>query len=135
VQFQNGSQAPADGCAAAPDVGCTTPFGVRGGTGHPANFCRLCSKCSTLHLTASAHVTQQTRLLQPMRRATRDAAPQTVSWDAALDEVAACLAEIAGRRGPDAIGRYISGQLLTEDCHAFNTLAKGHAGRRRATLQ
>ena len=47
--------------------------GVRGDPQHPANFGRLCSKGSTLHLTASAPVTLQTRLLQPMRRMARGA--------------------------------------------------------------
>jgi anaerobic selenocysteine-containing dehydrogenase len=42
--------------------------GVRGDPDHPANFGRLCTKGSTLHLTASAAVTRQTRLLHPMRR-------------------------------------------------------------------
>ena len=40
--------------------------GVRGDPDHPANFGRLCTKGSTLALTASAGVTRQTRLLQPM---------------------------------------------------------------------
>jgi assimilatory nitrate reductase catalytic subunit len=40
--------------------------GVRGDPEHPANFGRLCSKGSTLHLTAAAPVTLQQRLLAPM---------------------------------------------------------------------
>jgi assimilatory nitrate reductase catalytic subunit len=99
--------------------------GVRGDPAHPANFGRLCTKGSTLHLTASVNVTRQTRLLQPMRRAARGAAPHATSWDSALDEAATRLAHIASTRGPDAIGIYISGQLLTEDYYAFNKLAKG----------
>ena len=39
--------------------------GVRGDPDHPANFGRLCTKGSTLHLTASSPITLQTRLLQP----------------------------------------------------------------------
>jgi len=39
--------------------------GVRGNPDHPANFGRLCSKGSTLHLTATHAVTMQTRLLEP----------------------------------------------------------------------
>ena len=42
---------------------------VQGDPDHPANFGRLCTKGSTLHLTAAEAVTQQTRLLYPMRRA------------------------------------------------------------------
>ena len=47
-----------------------------------------------------------------------------VSWDAALDELAARLCDA----GPDRIGLYISGQLLTEDYYVFNKLAKGLIG-------
>ncbi len=43
--------------------------GVRGDPQHPANFGRLCTKGSTLHLTAAQPVTLQTRLLQPQMRA------------------------------------------------------------------
>ena len=102
--------------------------GVRGDPEHPANFGRLCTKGSTLHLTASAAVTRQTRLLQPWLRAQRGAAPETVSWERALDEAARRLAHVATTRGADAIGVYISGQLLTEDYYAFNKLAKGLLG-------
>ena len=102
--------------------------GVRGDPDHPANFGRLCTKGSTLHLTASATVTQQTRLLQPMQRATRGSAPVPVSWDLALDTAAAKFSQVVGDYGPDAVGFYISGQLLTEDYYAFNKLAKGLIG-------
>ncbi|MCH2242531.1 MAG: molybdopterin-dependent oxidoreductase, partial [Aquabacterium sp.] len=102
--------------------------GVRGDPEHPANFGRLCTKGSTLHLTASRPVTLQTRLLQPMRRAARGAAPQTIGWDAALDEAATRLGDIVDAHGPDAVGLYISGQLLTEDYYVFNKLAKGLIG-------
>ena len=116
------------GCGVVIESDGTLITGVRGDPDHPANFGRLCTKGSTLHLTATAQVTRQTRLLQPMRRATRGAAPQATTWDAALDEVATKLAHIAATRGPDAIGLYISGQLLTEDYHVFNKLAKGLLG-------
>lgn len=102
--------------------------GVRGDPGHPANFGRLCSKGSTLALTATPAIIQKARLLQPMRRAVRGRAPQPVGWDAALDEAADRLAGIALAHGPDALGFYISGQLLTEDYYVFNKLAKGLLG-------
>ena len=38
------------------------------------------TKGSTLHRTASAAVTRQTRLLQPMRRSARGEAPQAIAW-------------------------------------------------------
>ena len=99
--------------------------GVRGDPDHPANFGRLCTKGSTLHLTASAAVTRQTRLLQPMRRATRDAAPEVIGWDSALDGAADTFARVIRDHGPDAVGFYVSGQLLTEDYYVFNKLSKG----------
>jgi assimilatory nitrate reductase catalytic subunit len=102
--------------------------GVRGDPEHPANFGRLCTKGSTLHLTASADVTQQARLLHPMRRAQRGEAPYRVTWDSALDFAADTFARIIGEHGPDAVGFYISGQLLTEDYYVFNKLAKGLVG-------
>ncbi len=102
--------------------------GVRGDPDHPANFGRLCSKGSTLHLTATAAVTAQTRLLHPMLRTQRGAAPQRLGWGAALDLATDRLAGILGSHGPDAIGFYLSGQLLTEDYYVFNKLAKGLIG-------
>ncbi|MGE0330902.1 MAG: molybdopterin-dependent oxidoreductase [Ramlibacter sp.] len=102
--------------------------GVRGDPDHPANFGRLCSKGSSLHLTAAAPVTRQTRLLHPLRRETRGAAPQRISWDSALDLAATQFGQIITAHGPDAVGFYISGQLLTEDYYVFNKLAKGLVG-------
>ncbi len=102
--------------------------GVRGDPDHPANFGRLCTKGSTLHLTASAAVTRQTRLLQPMRRERRGEAPQRLSWDAALGLASDTFARIIGEHGPNAVGFYLSGQLLTEDYYIFNKLAKGLIG-------
>ncbi|VTU23506.1 nitrate reductase [Variovorax sp. RA8] len=102
--------------------------GVRGDPDHPANFGRLCTKGSTLHLTASAAVTRQTRLLQPMRRAERGAAPEAIGWDAALGTAVDKFAQVVREHGPDAVGFYVSGQLLTEDYYVFNKLAKGLIG-------
>ena len=102
--------------------------GVRGDPEHPANLGRLCSKGSTLHLTATPEVTQQARLLQPMQRQQRGGPLQGVSWDAALTQAAGEFAHIIHAHGPDAVGFYVSGQLLTEDYYVFNKLAKGLIG-------
>ena len=102
--------------------------GVKGDNDHPANFGRLCTKGSTLALTASAAVTRQTRLLQPMRREHRHGDAKPVSWDNALGFAAESFAQIIKEHGPDAVGFYISGQLLTEDYYVFNKLAKGLIG-------
>jgi assimilatory nitrate reductase catalytic subunit len=102
--------------------------GVRGDPDHPANFGKLCTKGTTLHLTATPELTRQTRLLQPLQRLTRQAAPTPLGWDAALDLATDRFAKTIATHGPDAVGFYISGQLLTEDYYVFNKLAKGLIG-------
>ena len=102
--------------------------GVRGDPAHPANFGRLCSKGATLHLTATDAITRGVRLLQPMRRLTRGSAPEAASWDNAHTAIADQLAGIVQQHGADAVGLYVSGQLLTEDYYVFNKLAKGLLG-------
>ena len=102
--------------------------GVRGDPDHPANFGRLCSKGSTLHLTASPMVNATARLLHPMRRPTRGAAPERITWDDALDEVATRLHTVMAQHGPESIGVYGSGQLLTEDYYVLNKFVKGLLG-------
>ena len=102
--------------------------GVRGDEMHPANFGRLCSKGSTLHLTAAREAYAQVRALQPEYRRDRSQARRAASWDDTFDYVATRLGDIAQAHGPDALGFYISGQLLTEDYYVFNKLAKGLIG-------
>jgi assimilatory nitrate reductase catalytic subunit len=102
--------------------------GVRGDPDHPANFGRLCTKGSTLHLTAAAPITHQARLLHPMRREQRGDRPARVSWENALGFATDTFAQIIRDHGPDAVGFYVSGQLLTEDYYVFNKLAKGLIG-------
>src|SRR5258706_557341 len=102
--------------------------GVRGDPDHPANFGRLCTKGSTLHQTATQGITMQTRLLHPQIRRARSAAPEPIHWDEALDHAVTRFHRIIEEHGPDAVGFYISGQLLTEDYYVFNKLAKGLIG-------
>ena len=102
--------------------------GVRGDPDHPANFGRLCTKGQSLHLTAAAPVTLQARLLNPLQRRQRRGTPQPIGWDAALDLAVDRFARIVHADGPDAVGFYVSGQLLTEDYYVFNKLAKGLIG-------
>ena len=101
--------------------------GVRGDPEHPANFGRLCTKGSTLHLSASAD-TLIARALYPELRPSRDASRQRVSWDTALDTAAERFAAIIAEHGPDAVAVYGAGQLLTEDYYVFNKLVKGLIG-------
>ncbi|MEY2631903.1 MAG: hypothetical protein RIR00_557, partial [Pseudomonadota bacterium] len=97
---------------------------LQGDPAHPANLGRLCTKGATLPLSARL----ETRLLQPLLRPDRQSAPAAVSWDTALDTAAHRFAEVIRQDGPDAVGFYISGQLLTEDYYVFNKLAKGLIG-------
>ncbi len=99
-------------------------IGVRGDPAHPANFGRLCTKGSTLHLTAKPDA----RIVYPEMRSERHLPRSRASWDDSLDYVAERFAAIIREHGPDAVAFYISGQLLTEDYYAFNKLAKGLIG-------
>lgn len=99
-------------------------IGVRGDPDHPANYGRLCTKGSTLHLSAKL----EARVLSPELRRSRDTPRQKASWDESLDYVADRFADIIREHGPDAVAFYISGQLLTEDYYVFNKLAKGLIG-------
>ena len=102
--------------------------GVRGDPEHPANLGRLCSKGSTLHLSASPVTAAQTRLLQPQRRLVRGGHLLPMSWDASLQWASQSLGHIVRNHGPEAVGFYVSGQLLTEDYYVFNKLVKGLLG-------
>ena len=116
------------GCGVIIESEGTQITGVRGDPDHTANFGRLCTKGSTLHLTAAASITRQVRALRPMQRTARGGPMQPVGWDRALDTVADRFATVIERHGPDAVGLYLSGQLLTEDYYVFNKLAKGLIG-------
>jgi assimilatory nitrate reductase catalytic subunit len=116
------------GCGVIIEADGDRVTGVRGDPDHPANFGRLCTKGSTLHLTAAATITKQVRLLHPMHRERRGSEPARITWDSALDLAARRFEDIIHEHGPDAVGFYISGQLLTEDYYVFNKLAKGLIG-------
>jgi assimilatory nitrate reductase catalytic subunit len=110
------------GCGVVIESQADQITGVRGDPDHPANFGRLCTKGQSLHLTASAPITLHQRLRVPTLHG------QAVSWHDALETAADRFTAIARAYGPDALGFYISGQLLTEDYYVFNKLAKGLFG-------
>ncbi|MDZ4212001.1 MAG: molybdopterin-dependent oxidoreductase, partial [Methylotenera sp.] len=97
---------------------------VKGDPDHPANFGRLCTKGSTLHLTAKLDA----RALYPEIRTSRNAPRQRATWDESLEFVVDKFAQTIQQHGPDSVAFYISGQLLTEDYYVFNKLAKGLIG-------
>ena len=96
--------------------------GVRGDPDHPANFGRLCSKGSTLHLTANPSLQAQARLGSPAIRRLREHDPVDISWSEAIQIVAKKFGDIIQKYGPDSVGIYVSGQLLTEDYYIFNKI-------------
>jgi len=116
------------GCGVIIESNAGQITGVRGDPAHPANLGRLCSKGSSLHLTANPVLAEQTRLLQPMRRLVRGGSLQPMAWDNAMQMASQTLASIVRTHGPDALGFYVSGQLLTEDYYVFNKLVKGLLG-------
>jgi assimilatory nitrate reductase catalytic subunit len=99
-------------------------LGVQGDPEHPANFGKLCSKGSTLHLTGDLDA----RALYPELRLGKGLARSRTDWDSALDHAANVFAETIREHGPDSVAFYISGQLLTEDYYAFNKLARALVG-------
>lgn len=91
---------------------------IAGDPEHPANRGRLCSKGAALGETLGL----ETRLLHP------EVDGRRVAWDAAIAAVAGRLGAVLEADGPEAIGLYLSGQLLTEDYYVANKLAKGFIG-------
>ncbi len=116
------------GCGVIIESGGGEVTGVRGDPDHPANFGRLCTKGSTLHLTATADVRRLDRLLEPTWRERGGEPPRIVAWDDAMERLADRFAATIREHGPDSVAFYISGQLLTEDYYLFNKLAKGLIG-------
>jgi assimilatory nitrate reductase catalytic subunit len=106
------------GCGVLLNVDDDGTATVRGDPQHPSNFGRLCSKGAALGETVGL----DGRLLYPQIHGRR------VSWDAALDHVAAGFRRIIDQYGPDAVAFYVSGQLLTEDYYVANKLMKGFIG-------
>ncbi|HEY5316867.1 MAG TPA: molybdopterin-dependent oxidoreductase, partial [Solirubrobacteraceae bacterium] len=64
----------------------------------------------------------------PLVRESRDARLVPASWDQTLGTLAGRLGTIAAEHGPDALGFYISGQLLTEDYYVIGKLVRGFLG-------
>jgi len=102
--------------------------GIKGDPDHPANFGRLCTKGATLVHTTSPIIARQTRLLMPQMRPQRGGPTQPLDWNTALNLASARLSAIVQQHGADALGVYVSGQLLTEDYYVFNKLVKGLLG-------
>jgi assimilatory nitrate reductase catalytic subunit len=112
------------GCGMIVSASGNVVTSVRGDPAHPANFGRLCTKGTTLHLSMDPDF----RLSHPEMRASRDEPRRRASWDEALEHAAERFASCIEQHGPDSVAFYVSGQLLTEDYYVFNKLAKGLIG-------
>jgi assimilatory nitrate reductase catalytic subunit len=115
------------GCGVVIETRDGTITGVRGDPDHPANRGRLCTKGTTLALTASPEASTGRARFPELRR-DRAAPRSRVGWDEALEHAAESFAAVIREHGPDAVAFYVSGQLLTEDYYAFNKLAKALVG-------
>ena len=98
---------------------------VEGDKEHPSNRGLLCSKGMNLHYTAWD---KTDRLLYPEMRWHRNAPRERVSWDTALERTAAVFKTFIDKYGPDSVGFYVSGQMLTEEYYVANKLIKGFIG-------
>ena len=91
---------------------------LSGDVSHPANSGALCVKGGSLMETLAF----PNRLLYPRLKG------KQVSWDVALDEMAANFRRIMDETGPESVAFYVSGQLMTEDYYIANKLMKGFIG-------
>lgn len=98
---------------------------VKGDKDHPVNKGMLCSKGMNLHYTVTD---KSDRILHPEMRWSKDSERTRVSWDTALDRVAAVFKTFINKYGPDSVGFYVSGQCLTEEYYVINKLIKGFIG-------
>lgn len=98
---------------------------VSGDEHHPSSLGKLCSKGMALGATVRA---DSSRILSAQWRAGKDAPRCDITLEDACDIAAAKLATAITTHGPDAVGFYLSGQLLTEDYAVFNKLARALVG-------
>ncbi len=98
---------------------------VQGDPLHPANRGQLCSKGRALGDTVRSDAV---RLLHARLRADRVSPLRQVSMREALDQAAEVVCGAVSDYGPDAVGFYLSGQLLTEDYAIFNKMVRALVG-------
>ena len=91
---------------------------ITGDVDHPANLGRICSKGAALAETLSL----DDRQLHPIVDGER------TTWEIALRHVADKFNESIETYGPESVGMYVSGQLLTEDYYVANKFMKGFVG-------
>ncbi len=100
----------------------TSEVCVEGDPDYPVNKGQLCSKGINLNHVA---MNKEHRLLVPQMRKNRYSPLENVTWDSALERTAKVFASLIKRYGPNSVGFYVSGQLLTEEYYIANKLVKG----------
>jgi ferredoxin-nitrate reductase len=90
----------------------------------PANLGGICAKGATLHQVVHG----EGRLEHPLWRARRTDHFGQVSWDQAMESLAARFSAIIAEHGVDSVAFYGSGQLDTEASYLAGKLFKGSIG-------
>ena len=98
---------------------------LQGDADYPVNRGMLCAKGLNLHQTV---MNREDRLIMPMMRSNRQMPLEDSTWDATLTRVAKVFKTMIDKFGPDSVGFYVSGQLLTEEYYIANKLMKGFIG-------
>jgi ferredoxin-nitrate reductase len=96
---------------------------VRGDRDHPSSQGMVCVKGATI-----LESLERDRLTHPMMRSSLTEPFQRISWDQALDAIAARIRALLATQGADSICMYGSGQFLTEDYYVAQKLIKGCLG-------
>ncbi len=109
------------GCGVEVGVKGNRVMAVRGDTASPVNKGLLCVK--GYHLPGLLYGAD--RLMYPMKRTVDGKGWERLSWDAALDLVAAKFKETLEKSGPEAVGVYGSGQWTVFDGYAALKWVKG----------
>jgi len=98
---------------------------VEGDPDHPSNAGLLCSKGSALAETVRRDTS---RVLHARVRDRTTGAYRELALSDAFDLAAKMIVDTVHEHGPDAMGFYLSGQLLTEDYAIFNKMARALIG-------
>ena len=112
------------GCGVLMGVKDGRAVSVRGDPDHPVNAGILCPKGLTQHQTVHASGRTRYPLLRRGRRL------QRVSWNQAIQTMAAKFRNVRDVHGPEAIGILSTGQLVTEEFYALGKLAQLGLGTR-----